>query len=489
MRFKGTFILLVVCAALGGYLYFYEIKGGEKREKAKQEENRLWKVESSNIQQIDLILPNQHITTVRSGDKDWKIAFPRPLEADSDEVNRIAGAAADIRRESVVEPSATDLARFGLNPAQSMVDFRVKDGKEYKINFGIKNPTGSSTYASLPGKNEVFLVSSSAASTFSNKLDDLRNHTVLSFEQFETQSLDLKSPKGDVALVKDDTRWWIQGKEKLAADSPSVTGILSSLITARIKEFFDHNPEDYTNAGFDKPLVDLRLTYGKNKAIKHLIIGTEKSKLVKKGEKKPKTEREEKAAQKEDKKDEKASTTPELYLAKDESRPELFFVEKEFADKLLKSPNDLRDKALAAFQRWDIDSIVLTNPKGAFNFTKSSGDWVFGDAKMKTKWDAVNGILDAMEKQVKQLIDTPGALSTYGLNKPVIHVVLKQGDTVRVDCAFGKEMKDGFYAQVKGESSVKIADKESFDKLNKGEPDFVEAPAPAPKPQSTAPKK
>ena len=35
MRFKGTLVLLLLCAGFGGFLYFYEIKGGEKREKGK----------------------------------------------------------------------------------------------------------------------------------------------------------------------------------------------------------------------------------------------------------------------------------------------------------------------------------------------------------------------------------------------------------------------------------------------------------------------
>ena len=57
MRFKGTALLLLLCAGLGAYVYFYEIKGGEQREKAKQEEKRLWKFESNDIQQIELITP------------------------------------------------------------------------------------------------------------------------------------------------------------------------------------------------------------------------------------------------------------------------------------------------------------------------------------------------------------------------------------------------------------------------------------------------
>ena len=114
---------------------------------------------------------------------------------------------------------------------------------------------------------------------------------------------------------------------------------------------------------------------------------------------------------------------------------------------------------------------------------------MLGNEKKKTKWDAVNGILDAMEKPVKKFIDSPEASSTYGLDKPVARVILKQGATVKVDCAFGKETADGVYAQVKGESYIKVADKESLEKLNKGEADFLQAPPAPAKPAPTASKK
>lgn len=474
MRFKGTLVLLLLCASFGGFLYFYEIKGGEKREKAKQEEKQLWKVESSAIQQIELLYPDQRVTGVRTGEKQWKIAFPRELEADSEEFNRLASSAADISRESVVEANAADLSQFGLQPAEISLQFKTKDGKEYKVRFGRNNPTGNSTYAALEGKNEVFLVPSYTTSGFKKKLEDLRNHSILSFDQFDVQSLDLQSEKGSVQLVKENDHWWIQGKEKMGADSSAVNGILGSLSNTRLKEFVDDGPESYGTLGFEKPLLDVKLTVGKDKGIKHLVVGLEKTKLVKKGEQKPK---EEKAKKKENK---PGSTSTELYIARDESRRELFFVEKEFVDKLLKSPSDLRDKTLASFQRWDIDGVVLKNSKGSFTFTKAtdSGDWVLGDARKKTKWDGVSGILEALEKPVKEFVDKPGPPATYGFDAPAIRVVLKQGATVKVDCAFGKETKDGVYAQVKGESFVKVADKEVLGKLGKGESDFLEAPTP-----------
>jgi hypothetical protein len=478
MRFKGTLILLVVCLALGSYLYFYEIKGGEQRDKAKEAEGQLWKLESNSIQQIDLISPKNNIVVVRNGEKDWTISAPRTLNADADELNRLANAASNIRRESVLEQNAADLSKFGLDPAQLTLKLKAKDSKEYALNIGNNNPTGSFAYATASGRKEVFLVSSSLRNTFDKRLNELRNQSILSFEQPETQSLRIRNPKGEIQLIKDGSdRWWIEGKEKVAADSPEIRGILNALSLGKIKEFFDENPEEYSDLGIDKPLIDVTLTYGKNKAIKHLVIGKEKNKLQKKGRK---------SAEQENKKQASGSSaeksSAELYLAKDESRPDLFFAEKDLVDKLTKSVRDLRDKALASFQRWDIDSIDLKNTKGSFSFIKSGGEWFLGADKKKTKWEAVNGILDAMEKPIVEWIDTPSPLSSYGLDKPAIHIVLKQGGNEIIDCSLGKAAKNGVYAQLKGNSSVKIASPEDLSAMDKGEPDFIEpAPAPAPK--------
>jgi hypothetical protein len=471
MRFKGTLILLLVCLALGSYLYFYEIKGGEKREKAKESENQIWKLEDKNIQEIDLAAGGQHIKAVRKGDTEWVLTAPQQWDADSSELNRLAASASNIRREESLIQDNADLSKFGLSPAQSSLKLKTKDGKEYAIDFGNNNPGGNYSYARLSNQKAVFLVSASAASTFSKKVEDLRNHSVLSFEQNEVQSLSIKNPKGTIELIKDAAdRWWLAGTDKRAADSPEVRGVLNTLSMGKIKEFFYEDAGDSKSTGFDRPFIDVTLTYGKNKAIKHLMIGSEKSKLQKKA-----------------KPEKKASNPllPEMYLAKDESRPDPFFVEKDFVDKLLKSPDDLRDKALAAFQRYEIDSILLTNTKGSFSFTKSGGDWLLSSANKKAKWEAVNGILDSLEKKVKEWIDTPAPLATYGLDKPHIHVVLKQGSNIVIDCSLGNAAKNGgIYSQIKGDSSVKVADPDGIGILDKAEPDYVEAPATAPAPTS-----
>ena len=135
MRFKGTLALLILCAAFGSYLYLYEIKGGEKREKSQQEEKQVWKIESKSIEQMNLVFPDSRATAVRTSEKEWKITVLRELDADSDELDRLAGSAADISRESVLEPNAADLSKFGLNPAEVSLQLKTKDGKGVLIHF------------------------------------------------------------------------------------------------------------------------------------------------------------------------------------------------------------------------------------------------------------------------------------------------------------------------------------------------------------------
>jgi hypothetical protein len=467
MRFRSTLGLLIAVIAFGSYIYFYEIKGGEKREKAKQTENQLWKLEDKNIVQISLLSPDSHITAERKSDQRWILTAPQTWDADSAELNRLASSTTTLSRELIIEQNATDLTRFGLSPARFGLRIKTRDGKEFGLDFGINNPTGSSTYAAFAGTKDVFLMPSTAAGSFNKKIDDLRDHAILKFERSDVQSVTIRNPKGTIEISRDSSeRWWFKGAEKRAADGPEVRGLLNALSLGKAKEFFYKNPNDYVNSGLDKPFIDVRLEVGPNKTLKHIIIGTEKSKLQEKS-----------SAQISKGSELPNPVSAELYLAKDESRPELFFVEKELVDKLSKSANDIREKALASFQRWEVDSIFLTNAKGSFAFSKKGGEWFLAGTQRKAKWDAINGILDALEKPVREWIDKPASLSSYGIDAPIIHIVLKQGSTIIADCSFGKSAKDGIYAQVRGDSSIKVADPDGLNILNKTESDYVEAPS------------
>ena len=461
MRFKGTLVLVLVAAAIGAWLYFYEVRGKEGREKAKEAEGRLWTLEEKDVAAIALISPDERIEARRQDEGGWRITLPRELDADGAELDRLARSAATLSRGETVEEDAADLGRFGLLPPGSGVELTARDGKKYRVDFGADNPTGTFTYAARTGEKTVFQVPSAAAESFRVKLDDVRDRTLLPFDQVEAGQLELVTPKGRIAVVKDgDDRWWFEDVEKREASGPEVRGILNALSLDRIHEFSDLGTAEYSNPGFDRPLIDARVKYGPAGATARLLVGTEQSKL--------------RAAA-------ASITLPRaadgVYLARDDARPAPFFVGQELVDKLLKTPEQIRDKALASFQRWEADTILVWNSKGQFEFHKSQGEWYLVAERKKAKWDAVNGILDAPGSPALRWIDRPAAAASYGLDRPVIRVVVKKGGAVLADLSLGSAAPDGILALAAGDPTVKVADPEAIRWLDLAREEYLEVAA------------
>ena len=470
MRFKGTFVLLLVVILFGVYIYFYEYKGGAERAAAKKIENRIWQFDANDIVRVDLITPEGTMIAERKDDQ-WTITSPQLWRAETSELDRLVASAATLNRETVVEEQATDMARFGLAPAGLGLRMKTGDGKEYGIDFGINNPSGNLTYSTVTGTSEVFLVSANAAFSFDKKIEEFRDRKILRFERAGVQGVVLRNPSGTIELKKDsDDRWWFSGPEKREAGGPAVRELLNAIDLGSVAEFFDDNADDYENASLDAPLIDVVLTFGAEKALKRLVIGPEKIAL----EKKTVSGLEMKSA-------DSSSSAPTIFLARDDSREELFFVEKTLVDKLSQSANDIRDKALISFQRWDVDSIILENSRGKFDFVKIDGDWLQRGSNRKAKWDEINGILDALEKPVREWIENPSNLASYGVaepSQPTLRIVLKKGSDIIAECIFGRSTQNGIYARVSGDSSVKVADPGGLEFLDKSEADYLEPAIP-----------
>ncbi|HSW38186.1 MAG TPA: DUF4340 domain-containing protein [Acidobacteriota bacterium] len=462
MRFRGTFFLLIACVVVIGALYFHE-KLGERREKAKDAETRLWDIDTpESIVRINLFSGELRIIAERRPENRWLLTAPQQYDADTEELNRLAGDAANLRRESIVETDSADPGRFGLRPAGSGIKLTLDDGREYELEFGIVNPTGKFTYAAIGGTNDIFMIPVETAESFNRRVEDLRDRTILRFERQDIQSLRIMSPKGLIDLVKDrDSDWWFSGIEKRAASGPDVRTILNALSLEKITGFFNDTVDEYENHRLDRPLIEVTLLKNEDRT-ERLIIGNEKSLLRRK---RPDS------GQPVSGQDDDAGAA---YLARSDSRPDLFFVGQSLIDKLLVSANDVRNESIAFFQRWNVDTIELKNSRGNFKFIKSGGEWFFGDEGVKADREAVYGILDALEKPVIDWIDEPAAAERYGLDRPSIHVILKQGDAVMVECSVGKKSENGIYVMIAGDGSVKLADPKIMEALDRDKSAFVE---------------
>src|SRR5215831_5456242 len=114
MRFKGTAVLFLVFALLGGYVYFTEVRGKEEKQKQEESKKKVFPVDEKTITELSLVYPDRTLTAVKKGEKQWEITSPAGIEADSDEWEQLASNIPRIERQDTVAQNVQDVSQFGL---------------------------------------------------------------------------------------------------------------------------------------------------------------------------------------------------------------------------------------------------------------------------------------------------------------------------------------------------------------------------------------
>jgi hypothetical protein len=447
MRFKGTALLFLVFAALAGYVYFAEYRGREERQKQEEAKKRIFSVEDKDITEITLTYPDRTIAGVRKGEKQWEFASPAGVEADSDEWEMLASNLSKIDREETVAENAADVAQFGLKDPTVKVSAKTKEGATLEVFFGSENPKKTFNYAKLGSANDVFLTGSNWPKTFTKSVSDLRNKKLLEFEADNIDSVRIAEGSQELEAQKTGNDWQLKKPIDTKADGGEISSFTSAIGFARANSFPD-TPVDPKTAGLEPPVMRITLHDGNAKADRTLLIG-------------------------------KASST-DRYYARDASRETIFIIDKEILEKARRPVFDWRDKTIAKLDRDKIDRMEIVRGTDVMPLLKDGSDWKFSDDK-KLQWDKVSGMLNALDfEKAKDIVDAPAALSSYGLDKPKLEVVMRQGSNELVRIAFGNDSKmpEGIYVKTSEGPAVKVAAKDVFDKFNVKAEDLVEAEKP-----------
>src|SRR5712692_4097740 len=127
MKFKGTAILFLLFGLLCAYVYFFEVRGQEQRQKQEEAKKKTFQVDEKDITEISLIYPDRTITGVKKGEKQWEITSPAGIEADPDEWQQLASNVPRIEREdTIAQNDAQDLTPFGLKDPAVKLSAKTK---------------------------------------------------------------------------------------------------------------------------------------------------------------------------------------------------------------------------------------------------------------------------------------------------------------------------------------------------------------------------
>jgi len=414
---RSFLVLVVIAAALGGYLY-YDSKHPASDEK--KEDKVFADVQSDKIDQVTIKSDKGETTTAAKQGETWQETAPAKVPADEAEISGITSNLASLTVSRVIDEQASDLKQYGLDPARIEVGFR-SGGKDRKLLLGQKTPTGSDLYARLPDKPRVFLVPSYVESSFNKSPFDLRDKTILKIDRDKVDSLTIDTPDHTIKVVKQGADWRLTQPIDARADFGTVEGLVGRLNTTQMKAIAanDADANALKEYGLDKPAVTVHVDSGSAQA--GLALGKEAGDGV--------------------------------VYARDLSRPVVFTVESALADELKKPAADLRLKDLFDARSFNTTRVEITRAGQTVAFEKDKDTW----KQVAPAAKAVDGAkVDALITALTNTRATGFVDKAPALDTPDITAALKFDEGKQEKVAFAKQGSDAFARRDGDKGAAKI---------------------------------
>jgi uncharacterized protein DUF4340 len=472
MKFRNTFAIAVLFIALAGYLYFVE----RPRQHEEAEQKKLLLFKPDDVSQVTLTYPDRQIVAKKTG-AGWRLEKPIEVGADQTAVQNLVRAVADTEVKRTLESDAKTLDVYGLDKPQAIVTLTLANGKALpSIRVGKAAPVGFSAYVQLEGTTDVRIVPSVFETGVKREVKDLRDKTVLDFQEADVKTIEVTTPDSSVELARDSEGWKIEKPRPLKADTSEVNAFLSSLRGARAEDFVDE-PGSLADYGLDKPREKVAVLVGKEVARKELWIGAEKAK----------------------------DSKNVLYVKRGDADT-VYAVGTWTWTSLNKSLNAFRDKTVLPFELSSIATVEVSRRGGeAYRLVRepapAEGNATPGATPAAAIWK-VDGAKGSKTEQIGELVgdlhglkgyeiaaEKPGDLAPYGLAEPdlTFSLVDASGKPVGRILASqtGSDANANAYAMAEGGDVVYHVRGYLYSHLDKKKDDFVEAP-PTPPPAPTA---
>ena len=444
MRWRNLGILAALLAALGAYVYFYEVKGEKNRQEAEEKAKKLFQIEDKDIAWLNIKQEGQEIALQK--DKDvWKLVSPIQSKADKYAADGLASDFASARIERTLDEPGLNLKTYGLDPASVKVSAKLNNGKAQELELGHEDFSESSAFARIPGQNKVYVISSSLLNSATKKLIEFRDKSVLEFQRDQAKELTILAKGKEFDFEKSGDNWMVKKPFQSRGDRTEIDSILSDLEYAKVEDFVQPPLEDLKSYGLNSSEVRVDLFLGENRARKSLLIGKK---------------------------------VDNLYYARDESKTDVFKIKEDLFKKLDVDPKKIRDKKVLRIERAELIQAEVKLSDKEFAFAKGSDDkWKVNKPeaqKGKTVLDyKIFWPLEDLES--KELIDGAKLQDPqYGFAQPTAEVKLTDKNKKVTQVTFGKLDKNQVFAKTDSGTTVYKVDKKILDDLNFKVEDILE---------------
>ena len=418
---KSTLVVLLLAAALGGYVYYAEFRHPTEKP-APGASKPLYTFPSDDVTSFRITRAGETApVTLERRKEGWVLTSPVETRADSGAADLMAEALAHVASSRQWPQDPARMKEFGLDPPAAIVEIQLKSGPAQRLELGAKDFTGMNVYARQGGAKDVLLVPDSVLTDVSRSVLELRDRAVLALGGWKLTELDFQTPKTKFRLERKGDNWEITEPRQAPADADEATSYSNSLSSAR---FIDVVEEQASGRG-----VDQRYGLASPQVAVHLRTeqGAEASLLIGKMD------------------------NNNTYFARDAARSLVFHVDGTLAKKFLDASfESLRDKHVLRAQADDFAEITIRNEKQTMRATRSGdGKWQAQEpTEVKGKELNARRVFDQLtSSRATEVIDHPAGKILAGLAKPAVEIKLTGKNGAVTTIAVTAKDGDAVYAR------------------------------------------
>jgi hypothetical protein len=389
----------------------------------------------------------------------WKIVSPKEFKADTTKMVSLLSKVKSSRIKEFIEEDPENLAQYKLDQPDTTLSLVVGDDNTRKILLlGKTDEAKDGIYAKYEAAKNVFFVPTDLVKQFPKNVNDLRDKTLLTFNNEDVQKIELISRDETVVLEhsfsdqaeeKSEGEWKIIQPGEFKADDLKVQNLLSDARGIHVEQFVTDEPIALNLYGLESPQITLNLWEKDQEKPQQLLLGN-------------------------------ADVENTGVYAKLGDQDSLVLVKTDALEQLKKTAFDLRYKRILSFTQNQIKKIQIKYPETIILLEKDGDVWKAKEPEKKEllPYKVNNLIYDLGDLEFKEEILTPEEdLSVYGLHEPQVEVTLwEENDREVFTLLAGKQQEnaDVLYVKIMAENTVYAIDSSFLDEFPKDLKDLTE---------------
>ncbi|MEH2008477.1 DUF4340 domain-containing protein [Nostoc sp.] len=178
---RTTLILILLALGLGGFVYFYEIRGATVREEIKEQKQQIFSFAADDVQSLTVKTKKLTLNLERSPESSnlkWLIKSPVSGPANDAIVSYLMDLLVKGKSERTLSTPAKELGEFALDQPQATINITLKNRQSHQFILGKSNFNGRFLYAQTDpaakpdGNINVLLVSTDFANAVNRELSE-----------------------------------------------------------------------------------------------------------------------------------------------------------------------------------------------------------------------------------------------------------------------------------------------------------------------------